>query len=273
MLSNFHDILVITNEYRGTGFIICLYAAALIYLFIVEKRKQNRYLVLYMPLSLLLLIYNPVFYHVYVVYLDDSGTYYRIFWLLPMTVTIGYAAVRAMEKQKIVGIIIACVAIILCGGYAYSAKDGSSVNNAENAYHIPDYVIEVCDYIVEDIPGVDVYACVPTEMTFYVRQYNAKINLIYGRESIEPKWGYVNEFYDAFERAEAIDLEKLLDLTRNNGAKVCTYFVIRNDRELIGDPESFGLEKIAEVDNYIIYKDTVAVEIIREMFVGTSYEQ
>lgn len=273
MLSNFHDILVITNEYRGTGFILVLYAIALVYLLITEKDKKNRYLLLYMPLSLLVLIYNPVFYHVYVVYLDDSGTYYRIFWILPMLVTIGYGAVKAISAYKLVGTIVMCALIVICGGYAYSAKGGSSVTKVTNAYHIPQYVIEVCEYMEEDIPGVDVYACVPTEMTFYVRQYDSKINLLFGRDAIEPKWGYVNEFYDAFEGKEAIELEKLLDLSRNNGAKVCTYYVINKDRAIEGEPLELGLEEIARVDNYIIYKDAVAVEIIKEMFEGTVYGQ
>ena len=273
LLSNLHDIFVITNEYRGTGFLLILYVVAFIFLFIYEKEKKRRILLLYMPLSLMVLLYFPVFYHIYVVYLDDSGTYYRMFWLLPMTITIAYGACCAIYRFRRIGIVLVCAIIALCGAYTYKQTDTTNVDKTENVYQIPQYVIDLCDYMEQDIPGVNVYACVPTEMLFYVRQYNPKINLIFGRDAVEPKWGYYNEFYEAFVLSDTINLEELLELTRGNLDKKCTYFVIDKDRKLSGDPSKYGLDKIASVEDYVLYRDTIAVEMIREMFKGTAYEQ
>jgi len=276
MLSNLHDIWVITNEYRGTGYILVLYAISVIFLLITEKNRKNRFLMVYMPLSLILLIYFPVFYHIYVVYLDDSGTYYRIFWLLPMLTTTAYAACKAIYRFRRIGTIVVCALIVFCGGYAYSAKSGANISRAQNLYHIPQYVVELGDAMTQEIDGVNVYAIVPTEMLFYIRQYDSNICLLYGRETVEPKWQawiYYKDFYNAFEVAETIDLDALLEMTRNNDAEICTYFVIPADKPLSKDPAECGLEVVKEVDGYVLYRDTVAVELIKEMFKGTAYEQ
>ena len=207
------------------------------------------------------------------VYLDDSGTYYRMLWLLPVTITIAYGACKAIYKHRRIGLCIVAAAIVLCGGYTYRNDGSATITRAENAYHVPGYVIELCEEMEQVIEGVNVYACVSTELLFYIRQYDSEIHLIYGRDAVEPKWGYYNEFYEAYELAEVVDLEHLLELTRNNGAKVCTYFVLEDGRRLSGNPEDYGLEEVARVDKYILYKDTEAVEIIKEMFKGTVYDK
>lgn len=273
MLSNLHDIFVIINEYRGSGYLIFVYAAAFVYLLFAEKRRLNRILALYIPLTLMILLLCPVFYHIYVVYLDDSGTYYRMLWMLSMTVTIAYAACNLIYRFRRLGLILITVIIIACGGYAYVDGEHASLAKAQNPYHIPQYVIELCDMMPQHIEGVNVFACVPLEMLFYVRQYDSDICLIYGRDAVEPSWGYYNEFYEAYELGVAIDLAKMLELTRNNGARVCTYFVVKEDRKFVGDPAKMGLEKIAQVDEYILYRDNVAVEIVKEMFKGTAYDK
>lgn len=274
MIDNLRDVWNIIVQYEGAGFTLILYIASLIWLFVTEKDKRIRFSIIYLPALLLFVYICPVFYRIYVIFLDSVSTYYRVLWLIPMTVTIAYAACTVIYKHRRIGLALMIVLIVVCGRYTYSKKDPASIKKVENLYHIPGYVVELCDYMVKDIDGVDVYACVPLEMLFYVRQYDSTINLIYGREAVEPQWGYYNEYYEAFELDEVIDMEKLLDLTRNNDTgKVCTYFVIDENRELSGEPVDFGLVEVVKVDNYILYKDTVAQEIIREMFKGTVYEQ
>lgn len=273
MIDNLRDTWNIIVQYKGTGMILVVYFAALIFLFLTEKNRKNRFLIIYMPFSLLLLFFFPVFYRIYVLYLDNISTYYRVLWLLPMSVTIAYAGCKAIYRHRRIGAMIMVALIIVCGKYAYTHKGASPATKVENVYHIPQYVIDICDNIEQDIDGVNVYACAPLEMLFYVRQYDASICLIYGRDAVEPTWGYYNEFYETYELSEVLDWDKMLELTHNNVPKVCTYFVVKKDRQMSGDPVDYGLEVVTEVDDYILYRDTAGVQIVRDIFKDTAYGQ
>ena len=307
MIDNIKDVFRIITQYMGSGFYVIFYVVALVWLFITEKDRIRRLILCYLPLALLLIYLCPVYYRIYVLKLDSHGTYYRNLWLLPMTVTIAYAACRLLALLwqrflgkkagnkagtvntdatnndatkigaeslgtvlRIISAVIMCVILALCGSFAFGT--GTSAR-AENPYHIPDYCIELCDRMEQDIPGVNVYACVPLEMLFYIRQYDPDINLVYGRDAAEPVWGYYNETYEAYELAEKLDWEQVLTLTRDSslGVGVVTYFVVPADRNMSSDPELSGLQKIVESGNYILYMDTVARGQVREILKDTPY--
>ena len=312
MIDNIKDVFRIITEYMGSGFYVILYVAALVWLFITEKDKVRRLILCYLPLTLLLIYLCPVYYRVYVLKLDSHGTYYRNLWLLPMTVTVVYAFCKVIalpglrligEKGgneaaatntdtanataenttaantgasfsgvvfRVIAAAFVCGVLMICGKFSFGSSTSA---RAENLYHIPDYCIELCDLMEQDIPGVNVYACVPLEMLFYIRQYDPDINLVYGRDAAEPVWGYYNETYEAYELAEELDWEKVLKLTRDSslGVGVVSYFVVPSDRNMSSDPELSGLEKIAESGNYILYLDTVARDQVREILKDTPY--
>lgn len=270
MIANLKDIWQIVVGYQGTGFTLILYAVSLIYLLIFEKDKRIRLLLVYVPLLIWLIIFCPIYYRVYMGRLDDSGTYYRMLWLIPLGVTIAYAGCRAAYKHRVIGAVIVIAAILICGRFTYTAVENTK---AENAYHVPQYVIDMCEHMEQDIQDVNVYACVPLEMVFYLRQYDSKICLVYGREAAESHWGYYNEMYELFELSDTIDWEALLEKTRDDelGVAECTYFVVPEDKPMSGDPEDFGLEEVYRTDGKILYRDTVAVKKIREMLKGTPY--
>ncbi len=231
---------------------------------------MKRLVLCWLSLALLLTYLCPLYYRLYVLHLDSHGTYYRMLWLLPVTVTIGYAACRAIYVHRRVGAVIACAVLILCGSFTYASADSS---RAENAYHVPQYVIDLADEMVRDVPGVNVYACVPLEMLFYLRQYDADVCLVYGREAVEPAWGYYNETYEAYELAEELDWDQVLELTRDEsrGVGVATYFVVPDGRQMDSDPEDHGLELVFESGGYVLYADRVAQAFVREILAGTPY--
>lgn len=272
MVDNIKDVFRVIWEVRGTGFLLFLYIAALIYLIVTEKNRRNRYLLVYVPLALLLIYISPVYYRIYVLGIDAVGTYYRNLWMIPVAVTCAYAGCKAISAHRYAGAVIVSAAIILCGGFSY--KSGLSVR-AENAYHIPGYVCELADEMTQDIEGVEVYACVPLEMLFYIRQYDSSICLLYGREAVEPVWGYYDQYYEAFELADTLDWDEVLTLTRDpsRGIGVVTYFVVPEDRAMDSAPESHGLTEVARSGGHILYKDQEAVEQIKEVLKDTLYMQ
>ncbi len=272
MVDNIKDVFRVIWEFKGSGWYLALYVAALIYPFITEKNKRNRFLVCYLPILLLLIYISPVYYRIYVLGIDAVGTYYRNLWMIPIAVTVVYAACMAIKAHRYIGALIVCAALVLCGRFTYSAAASVPV---ENAYHIPGYVCELCDSMTQDIEGVEVYACVPLEMLFYTRQYDTSICLFYGREAVEPVWGYYDPGYEAYELADTLVWDDVLALSRDpgRGIGVVTYFVVPSDRACDSDPEEHGLKLVTSSGGYDLYKDEVAAGQIREILKDTPYMQ
>lgn len=245
--------------YMGTGLIVIWYLAATIYLLVREKRKPVRILFVYVPLILLLIFFNPlitlVIYH-YV----DTEIYYRILWLLPMTVVIAFAIVeiygRLKGKQRTFFAITAALLVMVSGSFVYRDP---LFSKAENAYHVPQSVVDICDAI--EVEGREVMAVFPSELIQYVRQYSPVVCMPYGREITVERWNYTTEnaLFDAME-AEVIDAEQLSGLARE---AACAYIILPEDKGTDGDLKDYDYETFGQVEGYVIYKDsTVDLEII-----------
>nr|WP_289766226.1 hypothetical protein [uncultured Acetatifactor sp.] len=252
------DVAALFREYMGTGLIVIWYILCLVYLWMNEKRKHLRILFLYMPVILLLLYFNPVFYRlVYAVV--EREIYYRILWLLPMTVVIAYTCIciygrMAGSGERRANVFALCAAgvIMVSGSFVYSSPFFS---RAENIYHVPDTVVDICDAI--NVPGREVMAAFPLELVQYVRQYSPVTCMPYGRETTVDRWNYYHPLRDEME-AEVIEMEKLVPLSREYH---CHYVIFRPGTKVRGKPEDYGWVRFGEVDGYTIYRD-MEVELI-----------
>lgn len=259
------DIVILFREYMGTGLIVIWFVVSLIYLWINEKRKDLRIVFLYMPVILLLLYFNPLFGRL-VYGVVGEEIYYRILWLLPVTIVLGYTCVsiygqlavrRQMQKKKtgLAEIFYAvCLAgiLVVSGSYIYASP---TFRRAENLYHVPDSVIHICDTI--NVPGREVMALFPVELVQYVRQYSPVTCMPYGRDAIVDRWNYYPPICAAMD-AEVIDLEQLVPLAREEG---CHYSILPADKKVLGKPEDYGWILFGETDGYLIYRDP-SVELV-----------
>lgn len=241
------DVIQIFRRYMGTGFVMLWFLAALIYLLINEKRKPRRMVLVYMPIIMLVLYFNPLFAAVFCK-IVGSEIYFRICWLMPTIVVIAYAAVcicsRLAGKKRILFGAVSVVLIALSGKLVYS---NPLYSKAENIYHVPDSVVNICDAIV--VPGREVMAVFPSELLLYVRQYSPFVCMPYGRDVFE---GYYNPFYYAMEQ-KVVDLEVLVPLARE---RECHYVILREETKMRGNPRDFGWEIFGQTDGYVIYRDT-----------------
>ena len=243
------DTVVLFREYMGTGLVMALFLVALVYLWLEEKQKYVRILFLYLPAVILLLYFNPLFSKlVYGVTGDEI--YYRILWLLPITLTVSYTGVSVYGKlsgwtKRVFAVCIAGI-IAVSGSYVYS---NPYFHKAENQYHVPDSVVAICDAI--QVPGREVMAVFPAELLQYVRQYSPATCMPYGREVLVPTWNFLSPLFDVME-AEVIDMEKLVPMVREAG---CHYVVLRKDKEIIGDPADYKWELFEETAEYAVYRD------------------
>ncbi len=236
--------------YMGKGLIVGWFLVSVFYLFFREQRKQVRILFVYVPVILLLLFFNPLF--AKLVYGAAGGEiYYRILWLIPMTVVIAYAAVhlygRLKEKWKGLAIGVYAVLIVISGSYIYGNEHFSK---AQNLYHVPQCVVDICDAI--EVEGREVMAVFPEEMLQYVRQYSPVVCMPYGREQLVDRWGYYDELYQVMQAA-VIDADKLAALSKE---RQCHYVILPQEKPIQGSLYRHDFELFASIDGYDIYRDT-----------------
>lgn len=246
-----NNVAEVFRNYMGSGLVMGLFLMALIYLFFCEKRQARRILFVYTPMILLLLIFDPLF-----VWMIERvlglETYFRLFWLLPYLMVLPYTAVLIVEQMK--GWKAALAGVLAVGLIVVSGKPVYSnplYSRAENIYHVPDCVVEICDAI--EVPGREVMAVFPQELILYVRQYSPVVCMPFGREIF---MGVYDGMNFAMEQ-KVIDLEVLLPLTREKG---CHFIVLRRDKEIVGDTQAAGLTVFYETEEYCVYRDT-AVEL------------
>lgn len=258
MFGIFMESLVIFKLYTGLRFLLILTALAWIYLLVKEKDKRIRLLFVYAPILILMLFFFPLSRKLFVAAGLDGETYYRIIWTIPMGIITIYGICQLFAKHRRIGLIVSAALIVLGGSYVYQS---TYISKAENLYHIPDTVIEICDRITPENKELRVTAVMPPELIHFVRQYDANINMPYGREMLVERWGYYNEVYEVMEKPEVVEMKELLKATRNN---YCQYIVMAQERETDSDPAECGLVLVDEIDGYRIYEDPVTSEVVEQ---------
>ena len=241
------DILEIFQGFTGSGYLTILYLLTLLYLWTAETNPTFRAVFVYGASIIQLLFFIPLFYYGY--QLLDEGTYYRILWVLPMTITIAYAAVRILGRYPTGSVVVGIALIIICGKYVYS---NAYISRAENVYHIPQEVIEVCDIIMPEEDEERVTGAFPDGLIHFVRQYSSRIQMAYGRDYLAPDWIYGDHPLRKVMNQEEIRISELVRLATE---QKCQYIIIEKNKELIGNFERLKVFKVGETTNYDIYRN------------------
>lgn len=245
--------VMLFREYMGTGLIWIWFLLSLIYLFLHERKKPIRILFVYVPVLFLLLFFNPLFADLLSRYLGNE-IYYRVLWLIPVTPVLAYAALQlcvSLKGKKRLAFTTGVVLLIMVSG-SYIYKN-PIFRKAENLYHMPQSVVEICDAI--EVPGREVTAVFPLGMVQYVRQYSPVICMPYGREMLVDtawnEWAIQTDLCDAME-AEKVDAAELGRLARE---EQCIYIVLPEDKTLVGDLRDAEYAEFAHIRGYCVYRD------------------
>ena len=237
--------------FMGSGLLFTLFLASLLFLGMKLEKGIKKTMLVYFPVFALLIYFCPVW-GIYMKLRDDAEILYRILWLIPMGVVIAYACIEVIDllprKYKNAGLIGAIILIILCGQYVYSNKQ---YHKAENIYHIPQTIVDICDDIV--IPGREVRACFPIEMIQYVRQYTPLVCQAYGRDTL-----LLGAEYDEYSKVgailnkETVDTGLLTDTLRNSDTP---YLVVDKDINLSEPLLDYGYEPVRDYGEYELFLD------------------
>ncbi len=246
--------LLMLKMYSGNCSLTLLFVASLIYLWITEKNKGRKAILVYVSVAILALFLFPVLSYFVVTIMNEEEIYYRILWALPMGIVISYAAVKflsAIKKKWLQAVLLFMLAIyIMVGGHlVYKSPQFSK---AENWYQVPDSVVSICDAIV--IPGREIKAAFPPELVQYVRQYSPYVVMPYGYDSLVERWWLDNEFEEEMSK-DISNAERLTTLARQNG---CHYVIINQNHVLDGKMEDGEFTLVLQTCGYDIYVDNYA---------------
>ncbi len=246
----FLESVVIFKNYMGfhqNHYLAFLYLGILLYLWFAEKDRHKRAVFVYAPTLLLGMFFCPLFRKVFVRLLQDSETYYRLLWLLQMSLVSAYGALKLFAKHRRIGTAVMCALIVVCGDYVY---DSEHIVKAENAYHLPQEAVDLVDLIEPEEGRITVL--VPADLLTYVRQYSTNIELPYGREMLISRWDYYHPMYEAMERAEVIETKTFVELAREYP---CAYIVLKEDREITEPLTEYDYEVYGQVGEFVVYRD------------------
>ncbi len=259
------ETLSIIQLYNGDGWLLYIYAVSLAYLLWKKKSLTLTLLLGVFPLVILAAFLFPLSFGIYQ-RIDGPETYYRLLWLLPMTATIAYAVSQMAEDEeekkrdketekkagaKYLLITLVCAVAIAAGGrYTYNSVH---ITPAENRLHLPQTVINLCDYIESQADGSrNIQVAFPSEHVHFVRQYTTHIRLPFGREMMVERWGFENPVYEEMEERETIDAEKLAEALL---AEECRFVVLNAAKPMEGELEDYGYKKLVLLDGYYVYKN------------------
>lgn len=234
------------SEYMGNGLLLIFYLAGTVYLYVTENRRIYRLVFVYLPALILLFFFNPLFYRMFYRLLEGE-IYYRILWLLPVSMGIGFTVVSIVSKlqgiRRVFFIALSIVLISMGGSFMFS---NPFFSKAENPYHVPQTVVELCDAL--RVEGREVMVAMPMEFVNYVRQYDATICMPYGRTADL----YFDELGFMLEQEE-LEVPKIVEKARQRS---CHYIVLAQSKKNHNEFLDYEYEAIRVVNGYVIYKDT-----------------
>ena len=244
------------QDVSGSGMLVALYICALLFLFFKEKETYKRILFAYLPFFIIAVLLLPITYRTIATVIDEE-LYYRFFWMLPMTLVIAYAAVELYHSyrgkyQKLVALGLALV-VILSGDFVY---DNWRYTKAENEYHVPQEVVDLCDLIHTD--GREVMALFPMELMQYVRQYDATICMPYGRNLLVAEWEMWHPLYFKFEIYET-DAAEIFAGAKNYE---CSYIVAEAGKLSVDAIGETGYTLIETMHGYDVFYNEAVFSVI-----------
>lgn len=242
------------EAYNGNGTQLALFFICILTLFFIRRKDDRNGRFIWMFSFTWLVIYLfPITAYIIMYYCIGEEVYWRMFWILPVIPAIAYLVVLAMQKAqgKTKGVVVLCsiVCILLTGEPIFT---GMTVEEEGDETKLPQSVVSVCDMILEDAKnrGEDeIRAIVPDQFVCYVRQYDGRIRMPYGRKVLNGTRTHI--IYKILHQ----DPVNFKQLAKKAGKQGCNYLVfdIQGDSSIDEKIRSMGYEPVAQYKEYHIY--------------------
>lgn len=184
--------------FGNTSYMVLFIISLLSIYFLVEKKYRK---ILIIAILCFLMLYNDIVFTLLGKF-QPSGTYYRFFWMIPVSgilaVLAAYILTKADNRIKKFFCFIIIALVILTSGEERRIPD-FRIHKMENIYNLPEEAMDIIDMLDNDRRNASVVVMCPMEMLFYLRIYNgAYISAI-------PRSVYGNyEVYDGLSEDELL---------------------------------------------------------------------
>lgn len=245
----------------GDGTVVVTALIVMLLFLLWPGNKRIKRFLLYPSLVVLIFINNPLsIYYIVDKNLMAYTRYVRLYWLLPISFVLAYLCVKLVaraKKWRRIAVAILCSGIVIYMGNYMFTED--SYNKMTNLYKVPDDVIEICDFIEEDIKVTDSKLeesriVVPTKYSSYIYQYNGNIKILYGRYSGHSPYYSIAESMRHLIEAPELDVKAICLGARESN---CMYIVVDANKPKKGKFIKYDYEKLIETEDYVIYKQVV----------------
>ena len=245
----------------GDGRIVVVTLIVMLLLMLLSGNKRLKQFLLYPSLVVLIFINNPLsIYYIVDKDLMAYNRYVRLYWLLPIAFVLAFLCVKVVTKAKKwrrIAVALICAGIIIyTGNYMFTEE---SYTKMTNLYKIPDDVIEICDFIEEDIVFnnqkiEETRIVVSPSYSSYIHQYNGKLKTLYGRNN--PSHIYYEISWEMMQLMNGAELEVEV-ICADAHESDCKYIVVDANKPKNGKFIKYGYEKLIETEDYIIYRQVV----------------
>ncbi len=243
-------ISYIIDTHWNHGWIRWLFYAALVVVFFKTKDSRKKHVLFWYPVIVLCVLTNPL--TIYISgFLVEKNTYAylaymgRQYSLIPIFYTVAYVSVLLIQDlpkgRKLIATGLICVCLILCGsGFVYRNAE-YPYHKSENAYKIPNDLIQMCDYMdsIDDNPIV----AMPAGLSYMARQYDASLHLLVGTRD-------GSTFAQELD-AETPNVEYILENMKENGGE---FMIVRNLDSVKEVFAEKGYEPGFETPGYLVYQ-------------------
>ncbi len=246
--------------YNSKSALVPLFFIALLFLWVTEKQKRLRVVLVYLVTALFVVFVCPLY--VWIGMQIDAQIYYRVLWALPMGILVCYSAVRVVMRFRGVisrGLVFLLAVLIICinGDLVYTK---TLHFKSVNAYHMPQQVIDVAEALKLD--NYMPIAVLPAELLPFFRQYTADVYTPYGRNILEPAWSFSNELYDAMEGDKTS--YDAVEIARCARQEHCAFVVLSCAKQIRGGMEEQNYFLLDFVQGYYIYMDYHYYDVYKE---------
>lgn len=191
-MKNMTDIINITKDmyirFQGSGDHFLLFWVSLLGLILWNKKnnqKINLFLVIYSSILMIIFI-CPITAKIIMEYCVGYSVYWRMLWLLPYVGIIAYTATNIVfdmntKVKKATAFLGIFILIAAAGTNVYSLI---SIDPTAGAAKIPPKVGVLCEELQQysENHGIsEIKVVMPDDCTPYIRQYDASIQMPYGR--------------------------------------------------------------------------------------------
>lgn len=244
--------------YNNDSILFGIFFVALVWLWVTEKDKGIKTVLVYLSVALIFVFINPIY--AWIGMQVDDEAYYRVWWTLPIGITVCYSVVKAVihARKMISKVLITVLAVLLIISNGKFVYTNTIHFKSDNAYHLPQMVIDVADEL--RMERYNPKAVLPAELLPFIRQYTAEIIMPYGRNIVETRWGFSSPLYDCME-AEVYVAEDIAKYARE---ETCVYVVLSSIKPMEGNMEDYHYTLKGLVSGYYIYMDDYCYETLKE---------